>query len=544
MSHTLSVIRGEALPLRHDLGEDDIVIGRDPESDIVIEAHAVSRRHARLLFENNGYFIEDLNSRNGTYLTGRRVTGKARLKSGDHVAICDTVFLFRSSGPLASEIDEDLATSVLYSPDDSSSSETPVTASAEGRLQAILRINDALAGTLDFNRVVNNMLDQLFDIFPQTDCCLALLPRAGRLVPVAVKHRRRKEEGSQYIRAMVDKVVEDRRAALVEDVTQDRQYPVTATIQGLHMRSIMCAPLLSRAGEVLAVVQLDTRREKRKFTFDDIQILMSVAKQAAVSVEYLQLHREKIRHARLQRELDIARQVQYSLLPTAVPELEGYRFWAHYQAAGPIGGDFYDFLQLPNGSEAVVLGDVAGKGVPAALDMVRVCTLCKVALLRHPDKLAEAMNSLNREVYDAGREISLASLAVCVLDPTSHEVTITNAGHHSPVLRRNDGALDERVGDEVRGYMLGVQRESDYETGSTRLAPGEFVVLFSDGVSDAMNAGKERFTVERVRRHLMQTTTTEPAEVGETLLEGVRRHVAASEQHDDMALVVFRRNPT
>ena len=239
----------------------------------------------------------------------------------------------------------------------------------------------------------------------------------------------------------------------------------------------------------------------------------------------------------------MARQVQYSLLPEAMPELEGYRFWAHYQAAGPVGGDFYDFVHLPNGHEAAVIGDVSGKGVPAALDMVRVCTLCKVALLGHPDNLAQAINCLNKDVCGGGREITLASLIVCALNPASHELTIANAGHFSPILRRNDGTLDERVGDQVRGYMLGVEPESLYRTGSTRLAPGELAVLFSDGVSDAMNAANQRYTAARIRRQLAEMTAAEPAHVGETLLQDVRRHVAATEQHDDMVLVVLRRDP-
>jgi serine phosphatase RsbU (regulator of sigma subunit) len=341
----------------------------------------------------------------------------------------------------------------------------------------------------------------------------------------------------------VERAAKERRAILIEDAAEDQQNAVTDSISRLRMRSIICAPLLSQSEEVLGAVQLDTRRKKRKFTLDDTQILASVARQAAISVEYVQLHQEKMRHVRLQRELDIARQVQYSLLPEALPELEGYLFWAYYQAAGPVGGDFYDFLRLPNGKQAVLLGDVAGKGVPAALNMVKVSTLCKVALLRHPDNVAQAMNSLNGDLCHPGGDISLASLILCVVDPNSHEVILANAGHMAPIFRRNDGTLDERLGDEVGGYMLGVEPECVYQTGTTRLGPGEFVVMYSDGISDAMNAAQKRYTVERIRKRLLEIGSEEPVRIGETLLEDVRQHAAGTEQHDDMALVVLRRDP-
>jgi len=541
MPHTLSVLRGNALSLQHSLVEDEIVVGRDSKCDIVIDDHTVSRRHARLTLENDDYFIEDLRSRNGTYVNGRRVTGRVRLSSDDHVMVCGTEFLFQSSQLPIGEIDEDLTPSVSISLDDSSGTEILTTANAEERLRAILQINDALAGTLDHHRAMNNMLDRLFDIFPQADCCSVLLRRANRFVSVAAKHRQEKQESSPYSRTIVEKAVKERRAIFIEDVTRDQESFLTDSVRRLRMRSIMCAPLLSQNEEVVGVVHLDTRHKKRKFTLDDAHILSSVARQAAIWVEYVQLHQEKMRHVRLQRELDIARQVQYSLLPEAVPELEGYRFWAYYQAAGPIGGDFYDFLRLPNGSEGVVLGDVAGKGVPAALNMVKVSTLCKVALLRHPDNVARAMNSLNDDMCHTGSEISLASLILCVVNPRSHELTIANAGHMSPIFRRNDGAVDERLGDEVGGYMLGVEPEFPYETGTTRLAPGEFVVLYSDGISDAMNAAGQRYTVEGIRRQLLGIGARSPAEIGEALLDDVRRHAAGTDQHDDMALVVFRR---
>jgi serine phosphatase RsbU (regulator of sigma subunit) len=208
-----------------------------------------------------------------------------------------------------------------------------------------------------------------------------------------------------------------------------------------------------------------------------------------------------------------------------------------------VGGDFYDFLRLPNGQEAILVGDVAGKGIPDALMMVKVAGLCKLALLSHPDDVREAMNSLNREVYDAGPERGFVTLVLSVIDPESHEVSVAIAGHVPPLFCRADGTIDDKVGYAARGKPLGVERDEDYNTDRTQLAPGEAVVLSSDGISEAMNAAEEPYSIERIREQLSGAKATGPEEIGEGLLEDVRQYVGESEQRDDISLVVFRRDP-
>lgn len=226
-----------------------------------------------------------------------------------------------------------------------------------------------------------------------------------------------------------------------------------------------------------------------------------------------------------------------------MPELEGYSFWAYYEAAREVGGDFYDFLRLPNGNTAVLLGDVAGKGVPAALMMSKVSTLAKVALLSYPDSLSDAMNTLNNEVCDAEFEMSFVTLEVCVLDPKTHEVTVANAGHLAPMFCRADSTVDMVLGERVRAHPLGIDHDVTYATDHTELAPGESVVLLSDGISEAMNSAEETYSVNRIREQLSRAATEEPAQLGRLLLEDVGRHMARREQDDDVSLVVFRRDP-
>lgn len=543
MTHSLRVLEGKEPNREYDLADHEILLGRDQSCQIVIDADSVSRRHARLTLDNDSYLIEDLNSKNGTYLNDERIEDKVVLRPDDRIEIGTAVFRYRSARPMAYETEESLQTRVLCTIDAITGDSAILQVNAESKLQAILQITKSLSRTLDLDKLLSRMLDGLFEIFPQADRGLVLLSEGERLIPKAVKGRRGMHQSVQYSRTIVDKVMTERRAILSQDATQDERIPATRSISRLQIRSVMCVPLLSQDNKGLGLVQLDIQDKKRKFSEDDMQILAAVASQASVSVEQAQLHREVIRHTRVQKELDFAREVQQKLLPRTMPELEGYGFWAYYEAAREVGGDFYDFLRLPNGNEAVLLGDVAGKGVPAALMMSKVSTLCKVALLSYPDSLSKAMYALNNEVCDAGFEMSFVTIEVCVLNPKTHEVTVANAGHVAPMFCRAGSTVDMALGEQVRSHPLGIDHDVDYVTDRTELAPGESVVLLSDGISEAMNSAEETYSVGRIREQLSRGAAEEPARLGRLLLEDVGRHMARREQDDDVSLVVFRRDP-
>lgn len=543
MTHSLRVLEGKEPNREYDLTDDEILLGRDQSCQIVIDADSVSRRHARLGLDDDKYVIEDLNSKNGTYVNDERIEGKVLLRPDDRIEIGTALFRYRSARPMACESEESLQTRVVCTIDALRGDSAILQVNAESKLQAILQITKALSRTLDLGQLLSKMLDGLFDIFPQADRGLVLLSEGDRLIPKAVKGRRGAHQTVQYSRTIVDKVMTERRAILSQDATRDERLPATQSISRLQIRSVMCVPLLSQEEKALGVVQLDIQDKKRKFGEDDMQILASVASQASVSVEQAQLHREVIRHTRVQKELDFAREVQQKLLPRTMPELEGYGFWAYYEAAREVGGDFYDFLRLPNGHEAVLLGDVAGKGVPAALMMSKVSTLSKVALLSYPDSLSDAMYTLNNEVCDAGFEMSFVTIEVCVIDPETHEVTVANAGHLAPMFCRADSTVDMAVGEQVRSHPLGIDHNVAYPADRTQLAPGESVVLLSDGISEAMNSAEETYSIKRIRDQLSRSPGEEPAQLGRMLLEDVGRHMARREQDDDVSLVVFRRDP-
>ncbi len=543
MRHALEVVEGTDAGRRYELDRDEVLVGRGLACHVVLDSLAVSRNHARLVLEGDTYLIEDLGSRCHTYVNERKITGRVRLKEGDRIQIADTRLVFRSFQPDVSERKDDARLTVLKSLDACAATDLILKVNAEAKLEAILRITQALGRTLDLEAVLARMLDGLFEIFPQADRGLVLFVESERLIPKAVKHRHDWQESIQYSKTIVRQAMDQRQAILSEDAVVDERFTHAQSITDFQIRSMICVPLLSQQMSPLGVIQLDTQRPGVSFGADDMHLLASVAAQASVSVEYAQLHKESLKRAKLEREMDIAQDVQRNFLPQTTPRLEGYEFWAYYLAAGKVGGDYYDFVRLPDGNLAVLLGDVSGKGVPAALLMAKASAVCKVALLSHPRDLGRAVGEINNEICEASTGGTFLTLVLCLVDSTKHEITIANAGHMSPMFRRRDGTIDEPAESGVRGLPLGILRDFSYATISAPLAAGESVVLFSDGISEAVNRQDELYSDERILKQLRRTEGKTAAEIGQALLEDVRRHAAGCEQSDDIALVVFRRVP-
>jgi serine phosphatase RsbU (regulator of sigma subunit) len=306
------------------------------------------------------------------------------------------------------------------------------------------------------------------------------------------------------------------------------------------MRSLMCAPLWTQDGKALGAIQLDANGVKKKFTQDDLTLLLGVASQASIALCNARFHRDMLLHQLREKDMETAHHVQRALLPQSLPEVPGYEFYAYYEAAQQVGGDYYQFTSMPGGRLAVLLGDVAGKGVAAALVMAKFSVEARVCLLAEPD-LAKAVSKLNAVMSKAALADRFVTLVTVVLDPAGHTATLVNAGHPSPLIsRRASGTLEEAAPKDTSGPPIGIIDGIDYECRQVRLEPGDSLVLFSDGVTDAMNAEEHTFRTRGVRA-VLEAGNVAPQELGERLLAAVKRHSRGCTQNDDITLVCFGR---
>lgn len=534
---TLQILNGKTAGTKHPLIHPVTRIGRHPDCEIQIDISAASRFHAHVLKEGNGFLIEDQESRNGTFVNGKKTDGRVALNDNDRVKICDLLFVFRADKP--SEEDHD-GSQVLSTWQTSSVDHFKV--KPEAKLRAILEINQAMGSELSVGKLLPKMLEGLFKIFPQADRAMFIQrDDRDRLIPKAFRHRKSTDDDVRFSRTIVRQAMEKREAILSADALADERFSLSASLVDMKIRSVIVAPLVVADRPPYGVLVVDTHSASQKFESEDLQILSAVANQAAVALEIARMHEETLVQERMNRELSLARDVQRSFLPTTMPSKEPLRFWAFYEAAGAVGGDYYDFINLPDGKTAVLLGDVSGKGVPAALLMAKASSDAKVGLLTHPGDPAAAMSHLNNAVCAANLEGKFMTTALCIVDPATTNLRIVNAGHMSPIIRKPDGTLVEPADPDHSGPPVGVQEDYPFDVVDAKLEPGDVVVIFSDGIDDSRNAADQRFTIPRIRE-VVRRTAGDAKAIGEALLADVRRHVAGWKQFDDMTLVVVSRS--
>lgn len=552
MPPILQILTGKKAGTKFPLVGPTITIGRHPECDIPLDGNSVSRLHAQLLRVDNGYSIEDQKSRNGTLVNGLRIAKTVRLANDDRVKICETLFVYREEPETPTEdqfittaetINEDDRPSTVVSTVDLRDAKAFLTGvRPEAKLNAIFEISQAIAHTLDLDSVFNKILESSFRIFPQVDRGMVIEAIGGRLIPRASKQRNPDEDSLRFSRTIVQRALEEKKAILSADASSDERFSLSESIADFRIRSIMCVPLLGVDQRPLGVIQLDTQSYTQRFGEDDLQVLVSMSNQASIAMENARLHEQTLAQERIRRELSFAREVQQRFLPRSQPVVPGYSFWAYYEAAGQIGGDYYDFVSLPNGRQAVIVADVSGKGVPAALLMARISSDAKVALITRPDDPADAVTELNRQLCDANLDDRFVTMTVAVVDPKTHRVQTVSAGHMSPMVRRRNGSVDEPTSSADAGSLpLGILPDAVYQLVEIGLEPGERIVCYSDGINDAMSTQDEAYTSDRLRK-LLSVTDKPAAELGELLIADVRAFAEGRGQHDDMTLVVFSRD--
>ena len=251
-------------------------------------------------------------------------------------------------------------------------------------------------------------------------------------------------------------------------------------------------------------------------------------------------HKAALEQERLQRDLVLAREVVKSFLPASLPKVAGYEFCAFNESALAVGGDLHDFIELPGNRLAVLVGDVSGKGVAAALVMARFSAEARTCLLSEPD-LGAAIGRLNALVRPFSLISRFVTLAAIVLDPANHALTLVNAGHPSPLIcRQATAAFEEAASRKESGPLLGVFESYDFEAKQIAMRPGDSVVIFSDGVTDAEDAQGRKLNLRGLHA-VLRKGNAPPAELSRRILKAVNDHAGGQPQFDDITLVCLQR---
>jgi serine phosphatase RsbU (regulator of sigma subunit) len=544
----LITVKGPTPGQRFSLDGDCTLIGRQPDAGIYLQALAVSRQHARILHEEGTYFVEDLGSSNGTWLNGSRISEREPLTEGDMLQIGPYIFNLQPDRPAAgSDKDTDdhpfeTEHIIRAQVDVLSSNQALYAQNPAHKLRVVLEIAQHLGNTLEIDPLLTRLLEQLFRLFPQADRGMVVLCEGDRLVVRAQRIRHGGEHGDfPFSRTIVRRALAEGVGLLSENVGGDNNLVLSATLLSLNLHSFLCVPLIGWEGRRLGVLQLDCLNVGQAFRKEDLEMLTAVGLQVAVVLQNAAFHAERLREERLRQELLLARDIQQSFLPNDFdvpggdPEL-----FARVHPAREVSGDLYDFFPLPDGRLVFFLGDVSGKGMPAALFMIAVRTLSR-HLAPAAAGPADFLVRLNEALVADNPTSLFVTLLYGVYDHRNGSVLVASGAHPPPLLRRTDGRVESVP---LRpGVMLGCEA-LDLVVEDTRLElqRGETLILYSDGFTEAFAPDRTMFGLDRLCEVLGGERTALPLqECAERASAAVQQFTRQSELQDDQTLFLLRR---
>jgi serine phosphatase RsbU (regulator of sigma subunit)/pSer/pThr/pTyr-binding forkhead associated (FHA) protein len=568
---SLIFLAGPNTGRRYKLGEGDYIIGRRSDCQIFVPDMRVSRQHARLRREKQGWCVEDLGSNNGTFVNGQRVQN-ALLQTDDEITIANNrirVDMPMQTPKPRSSFDAHVTIVDLDNPEvflsrEDSDSARFLRSSAlvgvqegardvrllERKLNALSAILETAANTTDPDELLEAVVSQLLEVFPQADAVGVLVEdtRTGKLEVTCHKHRIEQPYGAdlQVPGTIISRVVAHQRGILLGDHGTPRP-GLLDQASVLHAGAPLAIPpaaeeaLGTRMGAPIqarnthyGVVYVEC--STGSFRQEDLDLLTSIAAQAGLALHAARMHTQLQQRQRLERDLRVARQIQRSLLPAELPRVVGLDFAIHYEPAYQIGGDFYDFVWHDKTHLAVMVGDVAGKAISAALYMARLTSelRSRAAIARTPSRL---IRRVNEEMVKLGDDGMFATLIYAVYDLESRTLVFTNAGHVSPLLRRGDRVFPLHA---ERAHVAPVGVMPDLEVGEARvqLHSGDMIVFTTDGIQEARDAEGREYGLKRLSRRI-RSARGGADDVVRAILQDVDAHVKEGTQGDDITVVAM-----
>ncbi|MDE0481159.1 MAG: SpoIIE family protein phosphatase [Candidatus Poribacteria bacterium] len=351
----------------------------------------------------------------------------------------------------------------------------------------------------------------------------------------------------------------DMLAGVVKEGMTDRCAFKTETFFG--GKNLMAGPIQGRDGDILGVLVVGDKEERggriAEFTDEDEILLDSFAKQAGVAIENAHLHQEALEARELQAEMEEARKIQENLIPETLPEIPGYEVAGHYEPRGPVGGDYYDCIELSTGGWGLAIADVSGKGMQAALLMATLragllseLTSSKVReesdSIDMKNELVEMAMTLNSLLYVSGTEEKYATFFYSHLNPETDTLTTLNGGHNPPLIVKNDGNI-VWMGQDVGGLPLGmfpndmVPLIAKYEAEQIKLESGDLIIFYTDGVTETVNTEDEFYDEERLEEVAKTSTDSDASHICNLIYQAVMDFQGDADQFDDLTLLVLRK---
>lgn len=406
----------------------------------------------------------------------------------------------------------------------------------------LYQISLALMSASKLDDVLGQLAEHARELFHAEGATIALIDPETDEIHFRRVSSRREDVAAKLLGLRVPRgqgvigwVIEHGEPVHVVDAAKDERFARTVDEQsGAHTMSLMCAPLLDQQGKPLGALEL-VNNPDNPFPQSDLVLLQSLALMASAAVERAMWQEMEAQQERLRREMDIARTVQQGLLPKAFPQFAGIDLYGANTPAREVGGDFYDFIQISDRHVGVVIADVADKGLGAAMFMV-MCRSLLYAIASREMSPAEVLEDLNRQILEMSTSDLFVTAFYGVLDVSARTFTYTSAGHNPPLLCRADGSVTRL---SMQGTALGVIAPVGLEEAAVHLAPGDRLVLYTDGITEAINPAGDAFGMARLEAVLGASVGDDAHRTVERVLAQLADFVGNEPQFDDITLAVI-----
>ncbi|HSW50987.1 MAG TPA: SpoIIE family protein phosphatase [Bryobacteraceae bacterium] len=514
---------------------DSLPLGRSGAGPLIFPNDlGLSRKHLVFTREGRAWTVTDLGSKNGSFVNGERLTGSHRLLPGDRIAAGQVAITYDDADTQSS------GTVVFVDPGQASEPvaatraadlERLTAAAQSGHIRALVNAGRELAG--------HRPLEELFVLILNLSLEAVRAKRGVLLTLEGDDLVVRAARGSDFAisTAVRDRVLREMESLLVLDVMDDDRLRERESIVRQSVRSIMAVPLRTD-DRVIGLIYVDSPHVVRGFSPADLDLLTVMSNVAAVRIEHARLAEVEQNERMLGRELEQAAEIQQRLLPSAPPCLEGCELAAYHRACRGVGGDYYDYFPYADGRLGLVVADVAGKGMPAALLMSALQAKVQV-LAEETGDLGHWMGRLNRLMAANCPSNRFITLFFAVLDPTAGSMVYSNAGHNPPIVVRRSGEVELLT---KGGMVLGLMPAAVYGAGRCDARPGDMLVLYSDGITEAVDPSGEEFGEERLTRLVVDNRARGAGEVAAEILKSLAAWTAGKPAADDVTLVVAKRS--
>jgi serine phosphatase RsbU (regulator of sigma subunit) len=528
-------------------------LGRSSDCAVVLSDASVSRRHAQVSFREGAWWAEDLGSKNGTKVNGRRIDGPLRLTPGDALQLGNFQVVFSAPASRGTARVADVAgpaplkTIAVAELEGGGDTRSFGSGLAPGPMGAFLRAVDRVGQALIAHRSVDELfafvVELASDVLRADRTALLLIdPATGLLTPRAVKRGEAADGGDIVVSQSIARAaVEQRQALLTGDAQSDTRFRGQQSVIQQRIHSAMVAPLW-HDDRVLGILYVDNVAAPAPFEEGDLRLLTLIAHLTAVKVRETEQHEAVERGKQLAEELKRAAAMQQALLPPEPVRLGRVTAAGRNLPSFDVGGDYFDFIAAEDGRLALGLGDVAGKGMAAALLMMNLQATVR-AQVETGRPLRDVMGRLNRSIHQSVRGQRFVTLFLAQVDPVDGRVTYVNGGHNPPYVVRASGEPEALT---AGGLLLGMFPEAEYEEGSAALEPGDLLVAYSDGVTEARAPAKpgeemgEEWGEERLLELLRASRGLRAEEVVERLIGRVREFNGPAQLADDVTVAVIR----